>query len=178
MNADWIAGPDKVAELRRAFDQSFAEAPPLDVAALEDLLDVRFGPTAYALRVTEISGLFAGVKITPLPTAVPELLGIAGIRGSILPVYDLRVLLGYAVDARPRWLAVAAGAPVGLAFDRFEGHVRVRRDALMPQGPGETAMRHVREVVHREGLVRPVVSIPSVLEAVTSRVRRGAAEKE
>lgn len=169
---------DRVAELRQAFDRSFAEAPTYQVTTLQDLLDIRLGATAYALRVAEIAGLFADVKITPVPTRVAELLGIVAFRGSILPVYDLRALIGHRVGTQPRWLAIAAENSIGLAFDRFEGHMRVGEDAMVPQDHPESAVRHVLEVVRVDGLVRPVLSIRSVLESVTSRVRSGARDKE
>ena len=178
MNPEWHPELDRLAELRQAFDRSFAEAPTYQVTALQDLLDIRLGATPYALRVAEIAGLFADVKITPVPTRVAELLGIAAFRGSILPVYDLRALIEHRVDTSPRWVAVSAGNSIGLAFDRFEGHMRVGEDAMVPQGGRESTVRHVREVVRIDGLVRPVLSIRSVVEAVTSRVRSGAREKE
>jgi chemotaxis signal transduction protein len=178
VNPEWHPELDRLAALRQAFDRSFAEAPTYQVTALQDLLDIRLGATPYALRLVEISGLFADMKITPVPTRVPELLGIAGFRGSLLPVYDLRALVGHRVDGQPRWVAIAEGNSLGLAFDRFEGHMRVGEDAMVPHGGRENAVRHVREVVRIDGLVRPIVSIRSVLESVTSRVRSGAREKE
>lgn len=167
-----VAERDRVAELRQAFDRSFADAPSLDVTAFEDLLDVRFGTAQYALRVREISGLIADVRITPVSTPISELLGIAGIRGSILPVYDLGAMLGHPAEATPRWMAVAAGdAPVGLAFARFERHLRVRADAIVAGGRSDVAPRHLREVVQLEAGARPIVSVASVLETIANRVR-------
>jgi chemotaxis signal transduction protein len=170
---------DRLVELRRAFDRSFAEAPSLQAGGLHDLLDIRLGATRYALRVAEIAGLFSAVKITPVPTAIAELLGIAAVRSSVLPVYDLCALTDHRADAQARWVAIAAGSPIGLAFDAFERHVRVGDDAILPQAGREHAVRHVREVVRVDGVVRPIISIPSVVESVTSRVvRSGAREKE
>jgi len=44
--------------------------------------------------MAEVSGLFADKKVTRLPSPVSELSGIAGLRGAVLPVYDLAMLLG------------------------------------------------------------------------------------
>ena len=178
MSTDRMMTADRVAELRCAFDRSFAEAPRSDVAALEDLLDIRVGATPYALRIAEISGLFADRTITPLPTTVPELLGITGVRGAVLPVYDLGALLGYPKEPKPCWLAIAAGMPVGLAFERFERHVRVRRDAIVPQERRDSPVRHVHEVFQVQNGMRTIVSVASVLDAITNRVRSGASKRE
>lgn len=178
MKTDRLPDTGRAGELRRAFDLSFAEPPPAAIEAFEDLLHIRLGTVGYALRVTEIAGLFTGVKITPLPATVPELLGIAGFRGSILPVYDLGALLGYARETEPRWLAIAAAASVGLAFGAFERQVRIHPQAIVPDAHGGTVRRHVREVVQVEGVVRPLLSVPSVLEDITIRARADGSRKE
>jgi len=144
------------------------------------LLEISFGTAAYALRKADISGLFVDRIVTPLPTAVPALLGITGVRGEILPVYDLGAMLGYPVRAaRWRWLAIAAGTPVGLAFERFARHVRVRRDAVVPQQAGRQRIQHVSELVRVHDRLIPVVSVVSILDALPSRgIRPGALTEE
>ncbi len=168
--------PARADELRRAFDRSFAEAPRPDTAAFEDLLLIRVANDPYALRLAECAGLFADRKVTPLPTRVPELLGLAGFRGSLTPVYDLRGLLGYPRGGAPRWLvSTAGGAGVALAFDRFEGHARVGGDALVADDA--PAQRHAGYVAHLPDGARPVLRVASILEAIEARAssdRQGA----
>jgi chemotaxis signal transduction protein len=172
MNPRSPAELDRAAELREAFDRSFADPPVLDATQFEPLLDVRCGDAAYALRVRDIGGLVADVRVTPVSTPIRELMGIVGIRGAILPVYDLGALLGHAADPSPRWMAVAAGeTPVGLAFSRLEGYLRLRADAIVAQGSSGATDHFVRHVVQLEAGMRPVVSIASVLDAIADRVR-------
>jgi len=175
--AEWTPAHDRLAALREAFDRSFADAPAAPVP-LADLLDVRLGSASYALRVTELSGLFAALPLTRLPSPVQELLGLTAVRGAILPVYDLRALLGYAADETPGWVAIAASGAVGLAFDAFNRHLRVPRDAIIPHAGGDSVMRHVREMVQLDGRTRPIISVASVLDDLASRVRSIAPEKE
>ena len=56
--------PGGADELRRAFDRSFAEAPggAPEADALESLLAIRVGGDPYALRLSEIAGLFADCR--------------------------------------------------------------------------------------------------------------------
>jgi purine-binding chemotaxis protein CheW len=171
MTGESMEGPDRPRALREAFDQSFADAPVPREAELEDLLCIRLAGSRYALRVAELSGLLADRHVVPLPSPVPELLGITTMRAAILPVYDLRALLGHRTEAKPRWVAVARAARVGVAFDAFECHIRVRRDAATPQVPGERSVRHVRHVVHVDGQLQFIVSLASVLDAIAARVR-------
>jgi chemotaxis signal transduction protein len=157
-------------ELRQAFDRSFALARDTgtDTAIVRNLLAVRVGAHSYALRTAEVSGLFVDKKITWLPSPVSELLGIAGLRGSVLPVYDLGMLLGCPRSAAPRWLLVTAASPVGLAFDGLDGFLSVRPEAIVPDVRPESRERHVREILHTE-VARPIIHLPSVLETIRNR---------
>lgn len=161
---------EHVADLRREFDQSFAASASTPEDDVQDLLEVRLGDTPYVIRLPEIGGLLANKSITPLPTDVSELLGLVVHRGSALPVYDLRALLGHRSEIQPRWVIVAASTFVGFAFDQFVGHARVRRGSLVPCDQAGAAAPHVRDVVEASGFVRPVISIASVVAAIMTRV--------
>ncbi len=177
MKEDRTALVDRALELRRAFDRSFAEAPRVDTEARCDLLAIRVGGDAYALRLLEVAGLFVDRAVTPLPTQVPELLGIAGFRATLVPVYDLRALLGYAGGEAPRWMVSMVGeATVCLAFDQFEAHVRVSQAALASDD--SNAHRHVREIARTTDGVRPVIHLPSILAAIRVRAQSVARPKE
>jgi chemotaxis signal transduction protein len=170
---------DRAAELRHLFDAAFARVPATEDTQLEDLLAVRVGPNPYALRLTEISALVVDASIAGLPDPAPALVGITSLRGTSVVVYDLRVLLGYEGGEPSRWLVLTAtDATVGLAFDEFEGHLRVPRDAVaVEEGPGPPPSR-AQEIVRLAEVVRPIVRIPSLLDAITMRVRHGTAQKE
>jgi chemotaxis signal transduction protein len=159
-----VAG--RAAELRLAFDRAFAEPVRLDTALKEDLLAVRVETQAFAIRLSEISGLFADKKITPVPGGHAALRGIAGFRGAIVPVYDLHILFGRSGSSTPRWLVIAAAAPVALAFAAFEGQLRVVREAIVPQPSRADHRGYVREFVGTEAFVGPIMHLPSVLEAI------------
>lgn len=165
---------ERAAELRRAFDRSFAGAPRTDQAQLEDLLAIRVATDPYAFRLGEIAGLFSGKTVTRLLNIIPEFLGIAGFRGALVPVYDLRALLGYATGDTPRWLVIVAATPVALAFDGFDGHLRLSPEAIAREERIEHPRQHVREVLLSDDLVRPIVDVVSVLEAIKKRAQKGA----
>jgi chemotaxis signal transduction protein len=160
---------------RHAFDKAFAAAPITTLETFEDLLAVRVAGDPYALRVREITGLVASRKIVPLPSKRPELLGIAGNRGSLVAVYSLAALLGYGADSKPTpWLALAGGSdPIGLGFEAFEGFLRVRSEEMHASRPTEGAGHHVEEIVLAGNQSRRVVDIASTLAAL--EVHTGAA---
>jgi chemotaxis signal transduction protein len=160
----------QAAALRLTFDCSFAAHNQFETAPSDDLLAIRLATEPWALRVSEIAGVFAGRSITRLPSRVPTLLGIASFRGAILPVYDLQALLGYLpVEATRRWLVVAISAPIAFAFDGLDGHLRVPRDAILPQRAGNGRGNHTRAFVSAVNVVRPIVHLPSVLDIVAQQ---------
>src|SRR4029079_4392633 len=84
------------AGLRAEFDRGFALAPSAGGAdGLEGHLAIRVGGDSCAPRLADLLGVYVDRKIVPLPSSVPTLLGIASFRGVLIPVHDLRLLLGY-----------------------------------------------------------------------------------
>jgi purine-binding chemotaxis protein CheW len=158
------------AALRISFDEGFAAAPAASRSErLEDVLAIRVGGDPYALRLSEIAGLHCDLKIVPVPSSITQLLGIAGLRGMMAPVYDLAALLRYPPAARPSWLVIAGGAqPVGFAFETFEAHLRVSEESSEngeAQGGGATR-RQTRGTVRAAGALRPIIHMASVMEMI------------
>ncbi|MBX3158317.1 MAG: chemotaxis protein CheW [Deltaproteobacteria bacterium] len=116
---------NRAADMRAAFDAAFARAPDEDAAAHLELLVVRAGAATFAIPQPQVAELHAHVRIVPVPTRCRELLGVAHVRGAIVPVYDLRAALEQATTAPPAWLLVLAGGRAAVAFDAFERHLRV-----------------------------------------------------
>lgn len=157
---------ERAIELRDEFDRAFAEPARAAIADKEDLIGLRVGGQPYAIRLREIAGLYADRKVTRVPGGSAALRGIAGFRGALLPVYDLQALLGHASAAQPRWLVVAAAAPIALAFEGFEGQLRVSRDEILLQETGADGSGHVREVVRTKGFLGPIMHLPSVIAVI------------
>jgi len=157
----------QAADLRQQFDSGFSRAPRTDDAEVETLLAIRVGPEPYALRLTEISGLVAGKAFTRVPAPAQALIGIADLRGSIVAAYDLRVVFGQVGATQPRWLALTAtDTTVGLAFDHFEGHLRVPRATIPVEEEAEHRQAGARQVLRVAGIARMIIQIPSVVDAI------------
>jgi chemotaxis signal transduction protein len=155
----------RAAELRREFDRTFAEPPSAGKSVNHDLLAIRLDEQHFALHLSDIAGLFADKKITPVPGASGFLLGIAGFRGVIAPVYDLQRLLGCPAVRDPRWLVMAASASVGFAFAAFAGQLRVPASAITTQQQGE--MQGITSgVVQHDGILRPIIELSRALKVL------------
>ena len=173
MNEATTVLSETAAALRREFDRSFASAPVTEIARLENMLAVRVGGDAYAIRVAEIGGMYADRRVVPLPSVMPSLLGMTGFRGQLAPVYDLAALLGYPPRTPARWLVLVRGRhSVALAFDTFEAQLVVPPERVVTLSDAGNASRpHVRGAVAQgDGSVRPVLDLPSVLGDIQQRV--------
>lgn len=162
------------AELRAAFDRSFADAHASEPPPQQDLLAIKVADHDYAVSLSELLSIHADRKLVPVPSASPALLGLVGVRGSVVPVYDLRQLLGYPKGAAPRWLVlVRAPAPFALAFEHFEAHVRLPRSELLLATQGDGAPgRYTRGSVTTESGPRSLLDLPALFAGVSGTVRR------
>jgi chemotaxis signal transduction protein len=168
---------ERTVELRSAFDHGFAAALRGDAAVKQDLLAIGVGGEPCALRLSEIAGLFADRKIVAVPGSHAALLGIAGFRGALVPVYSLGAALGHSGMQACRWLVIAAAAPVALAFDAFEGHVRVPADAILPQQSHVRTRGYALEFIRNADVVRPVLHLPSVIAGLGATERHKTFQK-
>lgn len=153
---------DRLADLRSDFDRSFTEPARQHDVEYVELLAVQAGGHAYALRLSQASGVHSGRPVTSLPGPQAALLGVAGFGGAIVPVYDLAVLLGHPGPGGPRWLVLAAGSPaLALAFHDLDGHVRVPASTIVEETDGHTARDVLRGMVLLPGGTRPIVDLPA-----------------
>jgi purine-binding chemotaxis protein CheW len=159
------------AELRAAFDAAFTRPAGAQAPQAVAVLALRAGGAPVAVRVLETAGIMAARVIVPVPSPRPELLGVAGIRGAVVPIYSLARLLGRAEDGAPRWVVLAAAGAerVGLAVAVFERHLVVPAADVRPAAHPGAAERHAPEVLHLGGEVTPVLSVPSLVHAIRHR---------
>lgn len=161
-----------VEELRREFDGAFA-LPPRELAwDSVDLLAIRVGTKPYALRISEISAVLTGRPVTQLPSSNEALSGLVGIRGALVAVFDLAKLLGEdRTDEEPRWVALCGGeSQLAVAFHAIEGHLRAKPDAL--RATTDEHQHLVDQVLRAEDALRPLVSVPRLVETVLNRIGR------
>lgn len=159
----------RLEALRREFDDAFARTPAPIAEAPARLLAIRAGGAPFALRLDELAGVARDEAVAPVPGGPPELVGIAAIRGRIVPVFDLAALLGLeATGRRLRWLAVArAEDPVALSFERVERAIEAGPDDVRAVRDAPAA--HVRELVRTAAGLVPVLAVAPLLDAIRDR---------
>ncbi len=163
-------GSRSAAELRREFDSSFAAPLPGPGEGRESLIALNVAGEALAVRTLHLAGVAKRRRIVPVPTHVAGLLGIAAIRGGLLPVYDLAAILGLPAPAgEGSWLMLTgAETPIGLVFDEFEGQVEIER-ACLYESAGSGSSQHLRLMARIGAGRRAVIDIPGLVAEVRQR---------
>ena len=107
-----------------------------EVAELTDTVVVRLAGTRYSVAMDAVAEVGRPPHVTRVPGVPAWIAGVANWRGRVLPVVDLRVLLGaptleLGVSGR---ILVLTRDGVTLAFlaERVEGVVSLEMDALEP----------------------------------------------
>lgn len=158
------------AALAREFDLGFSRATDVERAPEVNLLVVQLGAQPFAVRASEIRAIVTTPRIAYVPSRAPALLGIGGIRGEILPVFDLARLLGIATEERAlRWSILAGEVErAALAFHHFERFERVPATALSRSDQGGATAAFVEEVVRLERGVLSIIGIARLLAGLRS----------
>jgi chemotaxis signal transduction protein len=159
------------AAFRLAFDESFADVQTQDHQVQESLLLVRIGGDPYAIRLREITELVTTRAVVPLPSSDHNLLGLAGIRGNIVPVFGLGPLLGYIISPDASRWAVLYGTdePIALAFSEFEGYLQLPATAIHRDSRIAESERDTPEIAHVETGPRPIIDIHRVVGLIRNR---------
>ncbi|MBI2393390.1 MAG: chemotaxis protein CheW [Deltaproteobacteria bacterium] len=163
---------DRLAALRREFDESFARAAAAAAGDSERLVAVRLGGDRFALRVAEIASVHPITAITRLPGAPRGQLGIVNVRGQLAAVYDAATLLGYTSAGEPhRWCALCAeDRGMGLAIGAVEGYLRVERASLRAIAAEDETNRLLTHAFEHEGRVYRVLDVSAFRAAVAELV--------
>jgi chemotaxis signal transduction protein len=172
---------ERLAELKHAFDASFAASIVKRDEAPRSALYIRTRGRQLAVRVDELAGVEPCRRLVRTPNRPRGLLGLTGVRGQLVATYDLAALLGApahaegAPEAPLRWMLLCDGNPeISLAVEQIEGYVRFS-DGDLRREDGENAGEHVREALKQDGILRSIVSVSALMATITRRAR-GAPE--
>jgi chemotaxis signal transduction protein len=172
-----------LSQLQQNFDHTFALPPSMDSPLDEDLLTIRVSGDPYAIRLVDIAEIISGCSVVSVPSVMPDLLGLAGIHGGIIPVFDLSSILGYGPDpGSPRWMTLCGSEePVALAFSEFEGYLRLQKSALHADEDFREKREHVKYVTNIANTpdgARAVISIPLIMANIRNRTNKHRPTKE
>ena len=102
-------------------------APSSAVNGVRRFLTFRLNDRLYALAAEEVMEVIRAPPVARVPLAPAALLGVANLRGAVLPVVSLRALLGLAQthEEGARAIVLGGASPAALAVDAIEALVSV-----------------------------------------------------
>jgi purine-binding chemotaxis protein CheW len=143
-------------------------------------LTFRIEEQLYALRAADVAEVIRVPAMARVPQGPPALLGIANLRGSVLPVAGLRELLGKKAAAgisTARAIVLDIGAPVALVVDSVATledstaeQVETRQMDLSAEGAEKLLGAFP---VARTGQVAKILDIKALLESAFANLARG-----
>jgi len=113
----------------------------IDIGASDEFLSFGLGSEQYAIDILRVREIRANMPVTRIANSAPSMKGIFDLRGSIVPVFDMRVLLGLppAEVANPVVIILYIdGRPAGIVVDVVCQVVALERGAVKPVPSGST----------------------------------------
>lgn len=119
-----------------------------------EVVTVELAGAWYGILVERVTEVLRPLPLTALPHAPVALLGVASVRGTVLPVIDLgQRLTGRAADTAGRWVVVTSAAreAVGVRVDAVGGIVAA-------PGPMATVIPPAVEASLPAGMIAGVIT--------------------
>jgi len=154
-----------------------------DVAA--DVIDVlpeeefrvclfSMGEDLYALPVEVLTEIIISQKIFPVPTTPPHVLGVMNLRGSIVPVVDIRPALALPRQTTPSQIAIIkeGAVTIGIVVDHVSEVVAVPSSKVLAipaeagGQAGKSRSRFLKSIIQREGGVAALLDVKRILEEI------------
>jgi purine-binding chemotaxis protein CheW len=151
----------------------------VEATAARRFLTFRLDKRLYALRAEDVAEVILIPAVARVPQSPPALVGIANLRGAVLPVVSLRGLLGRAenaLDSNAKAIVLDVGAPIAMIVDATEALLSVdtasieEREAELGAETGELLSGAFR--VDAEQDVARVLDIQHLLDAAFAQRAR------
>jgi len=118
------------------YKQSYALKEPLERL---ELLCFRLSTEEYAFPITEVKEIIKPMEITEVPRVPEYILGIISLRGTIVPICDLRRRLGLPVKEATRSTRIVIASDdvktLGMVVDEVTEVMRIPVSGLEPPPP-------------------------------------------
>jgi len=131
---------DRVMELARTIDQA-SDSQSMDE---EHLVIFSLGKELYGVTIHAVESIIKLQAITQVPRTAAFILGVTNLRGTVVPVLDLRIRfnLSHSEDtANTRIVIVnSEGSKVGIVVDEVTEVLKVSRNTIQPPPPLSTTI--------------------------------------
>lgn len=128
---------------------------------------ISMGGELFTIDLHNVREVFVVESITPVPGMPPGLVGVTNLRGTVIPLLDLRAMFTLNAEATLRYAVVVKHGnwQVGILVDTVPEIRTLSKDQFLPAptGTGEGMFPFVSTVVKLEGRLRGVLETSAVL---------------
>ena len=128
---------------------------------------ISLGGELFTIDLSSVREVFVVESITPVPGMPSGLVGVTNLRGTVVPLLDLRPMLGLSAEAAMIYAVVVKHRnwQVGVLVDTVPEIRTLSKDQFLPAptGTGEGAFPFVLTVVKLEDRLRGVLETSMVL---------------
>lgn len=110
-----------------------------DDGSVEHFLLFGIAGASFGLRLSAVAEIIRMPKLSYMPLVPPSLLGLANLRGTVLPAISLRRLLHFpdaAADEMTRMVVLNSASPIGFVVDRIDRLYAAPADQLEQDDAG------------------------------------------
>ena len=136
-------------------------------APTAEFLTFRLDREEYAIDILQVREIRAHETITRIVGAPPHVRGVINLRGAIVPIFDLRVKLGFggAGEAPVVIILVLSGGMVGMLVDGVTDVTRLAAGEVRPAPDLGTpiAARFIRGIAPLDGRMLVLVDIERLM---------------
>ena len=155
------------------------EAGSAESAGAVRMCIMTFGKESLAVALSQVREVFKIDSITPVPGMPPALVGVANIRGSIVPVVDLHPSLGLPNVTVPRYAVVVGheARGVGILVNDVPEIETAAVEDLQERSSGEEAgaCRFLSGALKTAGRTIGMMDVSRLLAMIEGKVDRQAA---
>ena len=152
----------------------------IDSNARDEFLSFNLGAEQYAIDILRVREIREHAPVTRIANSAPAMLGIFDLRGAIVPVFDMRLMLGMA-PAAPGGNPVVIildidGRPGGSVVDAVCQVVALEPGAVKPLPPGTTRVDDacIRGAVSLGDEMLIVLDIARLMLEIDAKVEQAA----
>ncbi|HWR71755.1 MAG TPA: chemotaxis protein CheW [Nitrospirota bacterium] len=136
----------------------------------------RIGDDSYAIPVEVLTEIIITQKLFPVPTTPGHVLGVINLRGSIIPIVDIRPVLALPQQSASGQIAILkhnhillgiiVDAVVEVASVPKSRFLDIPPEHAMQQQAGKTRNRFLKSIIQRESGVAALLDINKVFDAI------------
>jgi purine-binding chemotaxis protein CheW len=153
-------------------------ADVIDVMPEEELRVCLFsiGEDAYAIPVDLLLEIIIPLKIFPVPTTPPHVIGVINLRGNIVPIVDIRPALSLPQQSAVGQIAIIkqGSTMLGIVVDNVSAVLPVPESNIqtIPSEPGSqqsaggNRSRFFRGIIQMEGGVAALLNVERILDEI------------